>query len=252
MALHEEFNKQGDFLFRNRSYLPLIFLLAGLLVHIGGEVNDAQSDLEWAIEEFEFICLGICLMGLVMRIITVGYSFRNTSGRNTRTGQVADVLNTRGMYSLVRHPLYVGNFFIWLGVAMITENLWFIFSFVLIFWLYYERIMYTEETYLRMKFGDDYTIWASSTPAVLPNFRSYLKPKCNFSWKKVLRNEKNGFTAIFLLFWLFEFIGEIAEHGKLVFEMDFWFYAAVMSLAIYFNLRLLKKSSPLEDRGNKS
>ena len=34
---------------------------------------------------------------------------KNTSGRNTHD-QVADSLNTSGIYSIVRHPLYVGNF----------------------------------------------------------------------------------------------------------------------------------------------
>ncbi|MGB8874133.1 MAG: hypothetical protein WCC75_12145, partial [Desulfobaccales bacterium] len=41
---------------------------------------------------------------------------RGTSGRNTQ-GQVAETLNTTGIYSLVRNPLYLGNFLIWLGLS---------------------------------------------------------------------------------------------------------------------------------------
>ncbi|MEX0289956.1 MAG: isoprenylcysteine carboxylmethyltransferase family protein [Flavobacteriaceae bacterium] len=239
MTLYEEFNKQGDFLFRNRSFLPLIFLFAGLLVHVQGELNEDPSALEIGIEEFEFVCLGVALLGLLIRIFTVGYSQDRTSGRNTTQGQIADNLNTKGAYSLVRHPLYLGNFFMWLGVAMIPENVWFIIVFGLVFWLYYERIMFTEETFLRKKFGDDYLIWTSTTPAVIPDFRNYLHPTNSFNWRKVLRNEKNGFAAIFLLFWLFEFSGEIAEQDGDVIEFDFWFYAALTSLIIYFYLKIL-------------
>ena len=58
----------------------------------------------------EMIFLAVSLLGEAIRIITVGHAPRNTSGRNTTEGQVADVINTSGIYSIIRHPLYVGNF----------------------------------------------------------------------------------------------------------------------------------------------
>ena len=118
MALQEELKTQGDFLFRNRSYLPLIVLVIGLGVYISTKYYEIDSATETGFtESYELICLGVCLLGLLIRIITVGHSPKNTSGRNTKEGQIADVLNTTGMYSVVRHPLYVGNFFMWLGVG---------------------------------------------------------------------------------------------------------------------------------------
>ncbi|MBW6498500.1 MAG: DUF1295 domain-containing protein [Bacteroidales bacterium] len=65
------------------------------------------------------ICLFFCLLGFGIRIYIVGHTPKNTSGRNT-SGQLADELNTTGVYSVVRHPLYLGNFFMWLGMAVIT------------------------------------------------------------------------------------------------------------------------------------
>ncbi len=242
MALQEELKAQGDYLFRNRSYLPLIILILGLGVYLHAEYYEIESvDKNLLSDSYEFICLGICLFGLLIRVIVVGYSPKNTSGRNTKEGQIADVLNTTGMYSIVRHPLYVGNFLMWLGVAMLTENAWFIISFVGFFAFYYERIMYAEESFLRNKFGSEYLKWAQKVPTFIPSFKNYKKNIHPFNFKKVLMKEKNGLAAIFILFWFFEFAGESVENEKIVLKFDFWFYAALISLVIYLILKFLKK-----------
>jgi len=102
----------------------------------------------------------ISLCGLAIRVYTVGHTPANTSGRNT-AGQLAESLNTTGIYSLVRHPLYLGNFFMWLGVALLIANFWFVIAFVFAYWIYYERIMFAEEQFLRTKFGPTYVEWAN-------------------------------------------------------------------------------------------
>ena len=141
MALQEELKTQGDFLFKNRSYLPLIFLVVGIMVFAYKEYNEIETPNTWLEESYEYVCLFVSLFGLLIRIITVGHTPKGTSGRNTKEGQLADELNTTGIYSLVRHPLYLGNFFMWLGVAMLTENVWFTVAFLLLYAFYYERIM---------------------------------------------------------------------------------------------------------------
>ncbi len=248
MALNNEFRKQGDFLFKNRSYLPLIFLLTGLGVHIYCKFQNPA--IESAIDEYyEFICLGVSLMGLLIRILTVGFTPKNTSGRNTKMGQVADELNTTGMYSVIRHPLYLGNFLMWLGVAMLTANLWFIISFIFLFCLYYERIMFAEESFLIEKFGNDYLSWSSYTPAFVPTFKKVTIPKYSFSVVKVLKKEKNGMAAIFLLFWLFEWFEGIITNSHTYIIVDFWFYAAILSSVLYLILKILKKRKILDETG---
>ena len=60
-----------------------------------------------------------------MRFYTVGTTPKETSGRNTNQ-QVAAVLNSTGMYSMLRHPLYLGNYLIWVGLSIATFNLYFV------------------------------------------------------------------------------------------------------------------------------
>ncbi|WP_292010435.1 isoprenylcysteine carboxylmethyltransferase family protein [Chryseobacterium sp.] len=132
MALKEELERQGNWLFKYRSFLPLSILMLGVLVLIQTSLKNSDSVCT---KYYEVLCLLVSTIGLVIRIYTVGYTPKNTSGRNTSEGQVAETLNTSGIYSIVRHPLYLGNFFMWLGPAMFTENIWFIISFVLFYWI---------------------------------------------------------------------------------------------------------------------
>lgn len=112
MSLQEELEKQGIWLFRYRGTLPLIVLLIGTILYLRTEIYPETFFLEETPYEiyFEMLCLLVSLFGLAIRVYTVGYTPRNTSGRNIKK-QVADKLNTTGIYSIVRHPLYLGNFF---------------------------------------------------------------------------------------------------------------------------------------------
>ncbi len=106
--------------------------------------------------------------------MTVGFTPKNTSGRNTSAGQIADELNATGIYSLVRHPLYLGNFFMWLGPVLFLRSFVVIVFFVLIYWLYYERIMFAEEQFLRRKFGETYDKWSEKVRSLIPSFKDML------------------------------------------------------------------------------
>ena len=244
MALQEELKTQGDFLFKNRSYLPLIILVIGLSVFIHSEYQNKIIDNRIP-ELFNYIWLSISLFGLYIRVVTVAHTPKNTFGRNTKEGQIAEQLNTTGIYSIVRHPLYLGNFFMWLGVAMLTNNTWFVIAFILLYAFYYERIMYAEESFLIQKFGDTYLDWAKNTPAFIPSFKYYQKAKYPFSIKKALKKEKNGLAAVFLIFWVFSFTGKMVK-GKAI-EFDFWFYGALASTMIYIVLKIVKKQKLLDE-----
>jgi protein-S-isoprenylcysteine O-methyltransferase Ste14 len=247
--LQKEFKKQGDFLFRYRSYLPLIILVAGLAVFMVSNIRSVSQGHEFSEGYYMYICLAVSITGQLVRIITVGHTPANTSGRN-REEQVADVINVTGIYSVVRHPLYLGNFLMWLGLAMLTRDFWFIVSFILLFWVYYERIMYAEEVFLLDKFGRSYERWAESTPAFIPAFKNYEKSGLPFSWKKILKNEKNGIGGIFVIFFVFDFTGHAINAGEPVIVTNFWFYAAIASLIFYFIFKYLKrKTSILDEEG---
>lgn len=251
MALQEEFEKQGNILFIYRSYIPLIILVVGLALYIYKEINPEGFYLPGTPYEiyFEILALLVGFAGLIVRIYTVGHTPKNTSGRNTKQGQVADSLNTTGIYSIVRHPLYVGNFLMWLAPAMLTENLWFVVAFCLFYWVYYERIMFAEEQFLRRKFKETYTDWAENVPAFIPRFKGFQKSTLPFSWKKVLKKEKNGLFALVLIFTIFDVLGELIN-GQNQYNYFLIAFSALTGL-LYVVLKILKMKTNLLNEANR-
>ena len=169
MNLSESMTKQGKFLFRWRSYLPLLAAPLFVLALQDSEYIE-QTYGEFAGNLWQAACILLSFCGLFIRALVAGYAPRGTSGRNTR-GQAAETLNTTGMYSIVRNPLYLGNFIIVLGILLFVQVWWLAFIAVLGFFFYYERIIFTEESFLGEKFGAAFLDWTKKTPIFFPRFK---------------------------------------------------------------------------------
>lgn len=127
-----------------------------------------------------------------------------------------------------------------LGIALFAHLWWLTLIYILVFWLYYERIIFAEEEYLRNKFGQAYLEWANETPAFIPRFDKYKKADLPFSLKNVLRREYNGFFALVFLMAILEVTGDIRYQGE--FDVDAgWLLLATTSLVLWVVLRSLKK-----------
>ncbi len=240
MALQEEFENLGERFFRWRSYLPLVMGLLFILALLSRRHPAASPSLERA---WQFFCLLVSGLGLGIRFYTVGYAPKGTSGRNTR-GQVADSLNTTGMYSLVRNPLYLGNFIIWLGLALLVGVWWCTVIVVLSFIIFYERIIFAEERFLKDKFGADFLNWAAATPAIIPNPRHWRKPALPFSWKSALAREYSSFFAAVASFTGLAVFKESLQAGRVIFDKT-WLKIFIAGLIIYLGLRFLKKKTKI-------
>jgi len=240
MALVEEFQQQGGWLFRWRSFLPLTLLAL---------VPEAMRHLQFPFgsyylhEVWEEVCLGISFLGLLVRVLTVSFAPARTSGRNTRT-QIADTLNTTGLYSVVRHPLYLGNFLIGLGIALVFWEWWLPAIYTLAFCLYYERIMFAEEAFLAHKFSAEFAPWAATTPAFWPRISHWRRPDLPFSLRTVLRREYTCLAVVIFGHTGNEFVEHVINDHHMVWE-HFWIMLAVGGTITYVVLRALKKHTRL-------
>jgi len=240
MALIEELEQTGNWLFKGRSYFPL-FLYALMAGVIGMEWDPYFREFDPIVAS---ICIGISMLGLVIRALTIGYTPRGTSGRNTKAGQVAEVLNEKGMYSLVRHPLYLGNFFMWLGIMISVGNAWFTMVCCLLYWLYYERIMFAEEAFLRRKFVNTYLEWSKGVPSFWPRNLAWQSPDVSFSLRNVLKREYNGFFAVFLSLTLVSSGKNYAHDGWQGWDVliePFWMWSTVGAFVVFITFRSLKR-----------
>jgi protein-S-isoprenylcysteine O-methyltransferase Ste14 len=242
MALREEMEKQGGILFRWRSYVPLV-ILPVLFVAFAepGRIAQSLGETERDILSCISISISISFFGLLVRCLTVGFTPKGTSGRNTNE-QIADVLNTTGMYSMVRNPLYLGNFIIALGIVLFVGVWWFVLVFILAFWLYYERIIFAEEEFLRRKFDPQFGLWAEITPAFLPNPRKWRRPGLPFSLSSVLKREYTGLFVITASFTLLRALIDLLAKAQLDMGSG-WAIFFISGLVVYITLRTLKKKT---------
>ena len=243
MALQETFEKQGNWLFQKRSFLPLVVVIIGGLWYVYLLLNGRDSVNYWWVD---FLYLWVGLLGLSIRIFTVGFTPKGTSGRNTGEGQVAEQLNSSGIYSMVRHPLYLGNFFMWLAPVLLLSDLWFTLFFCAFYWIYYERIMFAEEQFLRKKFGQEYLDWANKTPAFFPKFSLFKKANLEFSLRNVLKREYNGFFNLVFIMTALRIIGFAATMQQFYLDLP-WIIIFATSFVIFGTLKILKKFTKVLD-----
>ncbi|MBU0547945.1 MAG: isoprenylcysteine carboxylmethyltransferase family protein [Candidatus Omnitrophica bacterium] len=242
MALREDIEKQGSWLFRWRSYLPLLSIpVFTIAVRQSGILENKFGD---SVGDFWGVCaIIISFFGFVVRCVTVGFAPRGTSGRNTKS-QVAEMLNTTGMYSISRNPLYLGNFIIVLGITLFIQVWWLALLVWLGFWFYYERIIFTEEEFLRSKFKDQLMEWAKKTPIVIPRFRNWEKPELGFSLKNVFKREFSTFFSIVATFFFLEILTNFLTQKRFAVHNS-WLIFFSVSLFIYLTFFILKKKTKL-------
>ncbi len=240
MRISEQFSYTSVFFFRWRGYLILLLFPVILLGFVGFRYpfGSHNFDLLW-----EIGCLLISLLGLCVRVLTVGTAPYGTSGRYTKKRR-ADVLNTAGMYSIVRHPLYLGNYLIFLGVSFFSRTWYLPIIVSLAFVLHYERVIFSEEEYLENKFGSEFRDWAARVPTIVPRFKNYQSSNLSFSWKVVLRREIYALVGVVGAFWSLDMIGDFIAIGRINFDL-FWTPVFVATLVFFLIMRTVKKKTHL-------
>ena len=193
------------------------------------------------------VAIIVSLIGFMVRAYAIATTPKGTSGRNT-SEQVAESLNTSGIYSTLRHPLYLGNYLMWIGIVIFTFNIYFFLIVSLAFWLYYERIMFAEERFLEKKFGDNYLEWSKTVPAFIPSFTNYKKNEIPFSFKSVLRREYSGVLATTIGFAFIDLLRLYFTENKIEWQR-ITVYAVIAALIIVVIMKIIKNTGLLKEEG---
>lgn len=246
MMLRDHLETTGQTLFRRRSWLPLLVLVAIPSDFAGLRYPLNQHSVQ---EVWTCLCFAVAAAGQLLRFITIAHAPSRTSGRN-RQAQVADVLNTDGTYSIVRNPLYLGNCLTWLGLAAVPRSPWPWIAVALIFWLYHERVILAEEAFLAERFGGEYRAWAAATPAFLPSFSHWRSPRLKFSFRAALGREYINVFATISAFAAFDTIADsIAERHA---HIDTgWAIAWGAAFVFFLVVRFMKKRTRLLEVPNR-
>ena len=123
---------------------------------------------------------------------------------------------------------------------MQTLTWWLIAIYVAYFALYYERIMFAEEAFLRKRFGNEFVDWASRTPAFVPSIRHWTKANRSMNWEKVVRQECAAIAVIAIAFPGLELAIHSNQPGDIGVEA-WWYVVALTGITLYAVARVMKR-----------
>jgi protein-S-isoprenylcysteine O-methyltransferase Ste14 len=113
------------------------------------------------------------LLGLGGLLAAVGLVIRaSAAGVIRKEKQLA----TSGIYAHTRNPLYLGSFFLGLGVTVAGGQWIFVVLFALFFITVYGRTMRGEAALLEGLFGEAYRDYARNVPLLFPRPSAYRAP----------------------------------------------------------------------------
>ena len=220
----------GKFLFRFRSFTPLPLILLTFIFF-------KPLSPSWA---WTALGLAMAFLGEGIRIHCVGYAGSGTSGRESYLK--ADSLNTTGLYSLTRNPLYWGNGLIFAGLLIVYAQPPALAVFIVFLFLQYHFIVLAEESFLRERVGPAYEEYCRRVSRWLPRCGSYSSPNRTFDLKKVFFKENDSCFNLLLTALLILAVKEKFFFGK-VRHFLFFFGAALLLILIYTWVKVLKKKS---------
>lgn len=131
-----------------------------------------------------FFGFALAVIGQAWRIYAAGVIHKNRQ------------LASTGAYSLVRHPLYLGNFLILAGFTVASGNAYIVAVVAVFFLFYYPAAIRYEDHKLEGIFGDEWRSWSRDIPGMFPT-RLKWKSNPDAEWnmrQSMLRNGELVYT----------------------------------------------------------
>jgi protein-S-isoprenylcysteine O-methyltransferase Ste14 len=227
----------GDFSFKYRGYLlPIAVIL--LIVPSPPLFADPSTA--------GIIGFALGVVGQIIRVGTVGLDYIIRGGKDHKV--YAENLVTGGLYSHCRNPMYVGNFFLLLGLAVASNSWVFALIGVPLSLGMHKAIVAAEENFLRNKFGPQFDAYCARVNRWVPRLSGLAQTLrgMHFDWRRVVMKEyRAGFdwfsaTAVVILIRL----------GQASLLDDYQILTALMVLVIaarfvlWFASRQMNKRTP--------
>lgn len=135
------------------------------------------------------IGLAVALVGQAIRCGTIGLDYIIRGGKDHQV--YAERLVTGGIYQHVRNPMYVGNFFLLIGLAIASNSWVFVLAGIPVAALTHVAIVAAEEDFLRAKFGAEFDAFCARSPRWVPRLSGLATTLsgATFNWRRVLVKE---------------------------------------------------------------
>lgn len=135
---------------------PLIYVLAFLMaVFIQNKIPIDNLLFHQQLTKIIGVILLIIALFFLVKSLRQFFQSKNT----VVTMKPASSLQTNGIYSITRNPMYVGLAVVYLGISCFIGNWWNIILFPLLLLIVQEYIIKREEKYLARRFGQEYVVY---------------------------------------------------------------------------------------------
>jgi len=170
----------GAFAFKYRGYLLPVAVILFILPSPTLFADPALAGL---------IGFLIAVVGQVARVGTIGLAYIIRGGKDHKV--YAEELVTSGLYSHCRNPMYVGNFFLLLGLAIATNSWLFTLVGIPLSLAMHKAIVAAEENFLRNKFGAQFDAYCARVPRWVPRLAGLGQTLrgMEFDWRRVVMKE---------------------------------------------------------------
>src|SRR3989304_5396443 len=108
----------------------------------------------------------------------------------------------RGPYVLVRNPMYLGRFFLILGLVLLLGNVYLTVAYVILYYFYMVNRVQREERHLTEILGQPYRDYGARANRFLPRLGQRHGPAVRFlNWRVLFRNNGHWNLLAMLLFY---------------------------------------------------
>lgn len=187
-GLHD---RLGRFVFGWRDWLaPLCGLLLLVFAKPRPFLGDPALD-PWQ----DALGILVCAAGQALRFAVIGFAYIKRGGTNKEID--APTLVVQGFYAHSRNPMYVGNFLLLVGLAIIWNSAFVTLLVLPLMLIGIHSIVRAEERFLEGRFGAEYEDYRRRVNRFLPSLRGLPETmsSMSFEWKRALRKDYGTFFA---------------------------------------------------------
>lgn len=153
----------GRYIFFYRGYTQALFFIT-LILYVWSFPSPDPFWKRWMDTFLDAVAIFSLVSGELIRLWAVSHAGKATRSRRLK----AQILVTTGPYAYLRHPIYLGNFLIGLGIVVISGAFIFVPIFLFFFVVQYHAIISEEEGFLRERFGTAFETYRARVPKYLP------------------------------------------------------------------------------------
>jgi len=149
-----------------------MFILAFLVISIIAIgipflIIQFTASLSYDIREFKFIGIIPIILSIYMGIRSIRDFVSYGDGTPSPTNP-PKTLVAKGIYRIIRNPMYLAVFLFILGEAIVFQSYTLIAYFMLVWLVFHLFVVYAEEPDLRKRFGKSYEDYFKEIPRWLP------------------------------------------------------------------------------------